>query len=251
MTVRSFYDTLAPWYHLIYPDWDGSIRRQASALHAVIQTHLAPATRRIWDAAAGIGTQAIGLTQHGYSVVASDLSEPAIHRAQWEAEHRHTQFPTVVADMRALPIRHDTVDLILACDNAVPHLLSNDAITDLFAEWHARLGPGGAFLISLRDYRSASPAGTEEVHEYGNRSGGDGTRVVLRQRWRWRPGRRYQLVFEFADAESGEIVAQPESDYYAIPPQEVAALARGAGFGDARVVDSDFFQPIVLGSVRA
>ncbi len=28
LNVRGFYDALAPWYHLVYPDWEGSGARQ-------------------------------------------------------------------------------------------------------------------------------------------------------------------------------------------------------------------------------
>ncbi|WP_406444403.1 hypothetical protein OHB14_36300 [Streptomyces sp. NBC_01613] len=30
-STRDFYDDLAPDYHLIFPDWDASMRRQAAA----------------------------------------------------------------------------------------------------------------------------------------------------------------------------------------------------------------------------
>jgi hypothetical protein len=29
VTVETFYDELAPFYHLIFPDWEASIQRQA------------------------------------------------------------------------------------------------------------------------------------------------------------------------------------------------------------------------------
>jgi hypothetical protein len=31
-----FYDQLAPYYHLLYPDWQASIYRQAAGLGAVL-----------------------------------------------------------------------------------------------------------------------------------------------------------------------------------------------------------------------
>jgi hypothetical protein len=37
MTTTDFYDQLAPFYHLIFPDWEASIRRQAAALENIIQ----------------------------------------------------------------------------------------------------------------------------------------------------------------------------------------------------------------------
>jgi hypothetical protein len=37
LSVERFYDELAPFYHLIFPDWEASIRRQAEALDGVIR----------------------------------------------------------------------------------------------------------------------------------------------------------------------------------------------------------------------
>jgi len=34
--VDSFYDALAPWYHLVYQDWEATIGRQGRALSALL-----------------------------------------------------------------------------------------------------------------------------------------------------------------------------------------------------------------------
>ena len=38
--TKDFYDRLAPFYHMIYPDWEQSIERQAAQLEKVIQGYL-------------------------------------------------------------------------------------------------------------------------------------------------------------------------------------------------------------------
>src|SRR6266700_8049565 len=100
MTTTEFYDQLAPLYHLIYPDWEASIRRQAAALNSVIREFWGKDHRTILDAACGIGTQSLGLAQLGYDVTASDLSPAEIERAKHEAAQRGLPIAFSVADMR-------------------------------------------------------------------------------------------------------------------------------------------------------
>lgn len=70
ISVARFYDELADDYHLIYADWDASIRRQGAALDALIGQDRAD----VLDCACGIGTQAIGLALRGHRVTGTDLT---------------------------------------------------------------------------------------------------------------------------------------------------------------------------------
>ena len=68
--VRGFYDDLAVDYHLLFPDWRASSARQAAALDAVVTTELGALppgakARHVLDAAAGVGTQLLGLAALG------------------------------------------------------------------------------------------------------------------------------------------------------------------------------------------
>ena len=51
--MPGFYDQLAPLYHLIYHDWDASIRRQGEQLAAVIEAEW-PGSRSVLDVSCGI-----------------------------------------------------------------------------------------------------------------------------------------------------------------------------------------------------
>ena len=72
--VAPFYDSLAPYYHLLYDDWEASVARQGAALADLLDSHGVRRGETILDAACGIGTQTIGLLANGYSVTASDCS---------------------------------------------------------------------------------------------------------------------------------------------------------------------------------
>jgi hypothetical protein len=82
MSVRTFYDELAPLYHLIYEDWETSLGRQGAALGALLGECWGADARAALDASLGIGTQALGLLARGFRVTGSDLSVGAVTRAR-------------------------------------------------------------------------------------------------------------------------------------------------------------------------
>jgi len=93
--MSDFYNRLAPFYHLIYPDWYASIDRQASTLDAIIRERL-PHPITILDIACGIGTQALGLAALGYDVTASDLSSASVDNTFYFVEDGGTASTTHV-----------------------------------------------------------------------------------------------------------------------------------------------------------
>jgi SAM-dependent methyltransferase len=152
VTVQAFYDGLAPLYHLVYEDWEATVARQGKALAALIAEHWGPDVRDVLDAALGIGTQALGLLANGFRVTGSDISVGAVTRARREAAMRRLPLVTLVADFRALAVRSSTFDVVLACDNALPHLDTAADIQTALAECFRSVRPGGGCLVSMRDY---------------------------------------------------------------------------------------------------
>ena len=170
--TKTFYDELAPYYHLLYPDWEASMVRQSHGLAAVLQEFGVPPGAPILDAACGIGTQALGLSMLGYQVTASDLAPAAVARASREAESRGLHIAFSVADLRELAaVFSAPFAAVLACDNAVPHLLSDREILRAFSQCHRTLAPGGVLLISVRDY-AAIERRSPDVRPYGSRTEG-------------------------------------------------------------------------------
>lgn len=112
---------MAPFYHLVYVDWEQAIQQQAAQLDTVIRDEWGANHQTILDVSCGIGTQALGLAQRNYQVTASDLSPVEIERAKTEAQQRGLTIPFSVADMRQAHTHHQAqFDLVIACDNAVP-----------------------------------------------------------------------------------------------------------------------------------
>ena len=130
-----FYDDLAPLYHLIFPDWTASIRRQGAQLDSIIQSEW-PGLRTVLDVSCGIGTQTLALAGRGYAVVGSDLSTRGIERARREADLRGLTVDFKVGDMRNAHEIHGTgYDLVISCDNSVPHLLTDGDLLLAFQQF--------------------------------------------------------------------------------------------------------------------
>jgi len=247
MSVRAFYDELAPLYHLVYEDWETSVARQGGALASLISECWGVDAHAGLDAALGIGTQALGLLAWGFRVTGSDLSIGAVARARREAVVRRLPLVSLVADFRALPVPSAAFDVVLLCDNSLPHLDSEADIQEALAECFRCVRRGGGCLISMRDYESTPPVGTVEVRPYGERLWA-GRRYHLRQVWTWR-GARYDLSFEITPADGTEAEATVlKTSYRAIPVWQVAVLMRAVGFEHVRRVDGRFFQPVLVGT---
>lgn len=215
--MAEFYDQLAPLYHLIFQDWDKSIARQAQQLTEIIKREWGSGIETVLDVSCGIGTQAIGLAQSGFRVTASDLSSEEITRAKREASARNLDIAFSVCDMREAYRHHGSgYDLVISCDNSIPHLLSDDDILAALREMHACLRLGGGCLITVRDY-DREERGKGIVKPYGVRDVGD-TRYVVFQVWDWEED-QYDLTMYFVE-ENGTLktvqthVMHPR--YYAI-----------------------------------
>ena len=248
MSTSAFYDELSGFYHLIFADWQASIERQARALDSIIRSEGGPELHTILDCSCGIGTQSIGLAARGYEVAASDLSPAAVERARLEARQRDLSLQVSVADMRSLYKHHGrTFDVVLSCDNSVPHLLSNEDILTAFREFYECTRPGGLCLVSVRDYAAMDFSSQIQLHPYGVRDEGD-VRYVLFQVWDLKPP-LYDTTFYVIEhrGSSPATVHATRTTYYAVPIPVLMELMKEAEFQDVRRIEGVFFQPIIAG----
>jgi 2-polyprenyl-3-methyl-5-hydroxy-6-metoxy-1,4-benzoquinol methylase len=180
--TKEFYDELSPFYHLIFQDWEASIEKQANILDGIIKSEWGDKVSAIADVSCGIGTQAIGLAQLGYDVDASDISVQEIQRAKEETKKRGLKVHYSVSDMRDLSAHHSKeFDVLISCDNSIPHLLSDQDILKAFREFYHCIKPGGGCLITLRDYEKESRDGIQ-VKPYDVRIE-NGIKYIIFQTW--------------------------------------------------------------------
>ncbi|GAA3675754.1 hypothetical protein GCM10022267_73230 [Lentzea roselyniae] len=187
-----------------FPDWDASMARQASQLSEFV-----PAGARVLDCACGIGTQAL---------------------------------PSLAADMRSLPFADASFDVVLAADNALPHLLTSDDVLAGLREMRRVLRPGGRLILSTRDYdtiRRERPVSTPP-------SVGPG-RTVWFQLWHWDGDQYEQEMFQLNEAESWRVVVS-KTRYWAVTCDEITELAERAGFGYLEWSLHVYCQPLMIGT---
>lgn len=245
--VAPFYDRLAPHYHLLYGDWEASVARQGAALARLLETHGVRPGEMILDAACGIGTQTIGLLANGYEVAASDCSPGAVERLKSELLNRGLSSQAYVDDLRCL--RHSasgTFGAVVACDNCIPHLLSDDELLDCFRSCLRCLRPGGLGVFSVRDYATI-PRISPDVRPYGARNTGDG-RFLAVQVWDW-DGDQYDLrMYLTVERPDGSCATQVlRSRYYAVTINRLLTLMQEAGFVATQRMDDVLFQPVLIG----
>jgi 2-polyprenyl-3-methyl-5-hydroxy-6-metoxy-1,4-benzoquinol methylase len=126
--MENFYDNLANLYHLIFEDWNTSLERQGELLSDIIQKNWSNASY-ILDLSCGIGTQSLALAKHSYQVTASDLSVKSMERAKREAQNRSLKIAFSICDMRQALVCHGGgFNVVISCDNSVPHLLTDEDI---------------------------------------------------------------------------------------------------------------------------
>lgn len=245
--MADFYDELADDYHLIYPDWDASIRRQGDALGALIGRDRAV----VLDCSCGIGTQALGLALCGYHVTGTDLSRRAVARAAREAAHRNLSLRTAAADMRRLPFPDGRFDVVVCADNSLPHLLTEQDAHAALTEMCRVLRPAGLLLVSTRPYddllRDRPVSTPPQVH----RTADSGERTVTFQLWHWHEdGEHYDLEhFQLLPAGAGWRVQVRRTTYWALGRDRLAGLAAEAGFVDLgwrMPQETGFFQQLLV-----
>jgi SAM-dependent methyltransferase len=245
----TFYEGLAPLYHLVYHDWERSLESQSAALSAIIRKHWGESPRTILDVSCGIGTQAIGLARLGYNVTGSDLSPKAIERAVAESGAHHVEISFSVCDMRNAYNHHQKqFDVVISCDNSITHLLSDGEIKMALEQMHLSTKPGGGCLLTIRDY-DKEERGTGLIKHYGVRPTGE-TRHIVFQVWDF-TGDIYDLAMYFVEDDGKSEIAPARvfrARYYAISPNRLLQLMENAGFTRVERLDAGFYQPVLIGT---
>jgi SAM-dependent methyltransferase len=253
MSTRDFYDQLAPDYHLVHQDWDAVIERQGDALDRLIRS-ASPQAKEILDCSCGIGTQAIGLARRGYRVHGTDISERSIDRARKEAERLSATASFGVCDFRDLSSVDGLFDVVMSCDNAIPHMLTDDDVDRVLASMYAKLRPGGLIVISVRDYdkemTERRPTGVPVIHA------GPPRRVVVRlQDWDAPDSPMHTVQFLIlTEGQSEWTVEQFSGRFRALTRSALKRAAELAGF--ARITwhsaeEVPFHQPVMTGLKEA
>ena len=245
--TQKFYDSMASQYDKFYLDWKATTHEEAAFLSKIFQRHGFDQNAGILDCACGIGTQAIGLAALGYSVTASDISAGEIEEAKKRAEENHVSLCLKQADFCALSDAFtEQFDIVIAMDNARPHMLSHAALERAVDSIIGRVRSGGIFVASIRDYDMMLQEKPAHSAPYVHKTG-KGQRVLF-QTWDW-AGENYRFIQYIIDDEETLQISKFACEYRATRRDELTELLLSAG---CRKVswefpeETGFYQPIVI-----
>lgn len=248
-SVVDFYDGLATDYHLVYEDrWDEAVDWQGAALDELIRSRR-PQASGVLDCSCGIGTQAIGLALRGYRVHGTDISKASIERARAEAARLGAEVSLGVADFRELGDVSGEFDVVISCDNALPHLLDDDDLLRALRSMRSKLSPGGLLLISTRDFdRALVDRPSAPVIQV---VAGPPRRLIVRLHdWDAPDSSLYTVRFLIlTETKTGWTLVEHSTRYRAITSEAMAEAAQQAGFSQPTwmsATDIGFHQPVML-----
>jgi len=238
---------MAPDYDKLFLDWQASTREHAAVLDNLFKNNGFDTSAKILDCACGIGTQAIGLAAMGYSVTGSDISKGELSEARKRAAQNHVQVPFVNADFCALwKIFDSPFDIVIAMDNALPHMLTDRALACAIRSIVNQISPGGMFVASIRDYDALlmdkPPCSPPYIHKTD-----EGQRVSF-QTWDWY-GENYKLIQYIVEDEQTLQIKKFECEYRATRRDELTNLLMANGCQEVAWLfpeETHFYQPIVI-----
>lgn len=245
--IQNFYDNLADKYDKLFLDWQGTTREQAQILKKIFANFGFEHDAKILDCACGIGTQAIGLAALGYNVTASDVSLGELSEAKKRAEDNNVSIRFEQANFCALSDTFkERFDIIIAMDNALPHMLTKDALESAAVSIVSQLTDEGIFVASIRDYdallESKPPYSPPYIHKT------DKGRRVSFQTWDW-SGDRYKLTQYIIEDEGTPTVSKFDCEYRAVKREELTEIFIKKGCNKVEWLfpeDTGFYQPIVV-----
>ena len=245
--TQTFYDNLASQYDKLFLDWQSTTQEQAVILNQLFSDNGFDKTARVLDCACGIGTQAIGLASFGYHVTASDIRDGEIAEAKERAAKNNVTIRFEHADFCALSETFsEPFDIVIAMDNALPHMLSKSALNAAIQSITNQIVPGGMFVASIRDYDALlmdkPPYSPPYIHKTET-----GQRVSF-QTWTWDDD-HYKLVQYIIDDEKTLQISKFECEYRATRRDELTGLLLSNGCSKVEWMfpeETGFYQPIVI-----
>ena len=245
--TQSFYDDMASRYDKLFLDWEATTVEQVDILDALFRASGFDRTASVLDCACGIGTQAIGLAALGYELTASDISDNELAEARVRAERRGVKVRFSHADLRALSeVFSQRFDIVIAMDNALPHMLTHEALSSAVRSIAGQVRHGGIFVASIRDYDELLEIKPSYAPPYIHKTP-TGQRVSF-QTWDWE-GDNYRLVQYIIDDEGSLEVSRFACEYRATRRSELTELLVASGCTEVSWMMPDetgFYQPIVV-----
>ena len=245
--IKSFYDDMATQYDLLFQDWLETTKIQAKILDNIFKSYGFDENAKLLDCACGIGTQAIGLAMLGYKVNASDLSDGELKEAEKRANENGVNISFKQANFCKLSDSFsEKFDIIIAMDNALPHMLSKEDLHCAIESISNQTDNGGIFVASIRDYDELLKQKPQYSTPYIHKT--DKGQKVSFQTWEWL-GENYKFTQYIIDDESSLSIGKFDCEYRAVKREELTQHLLSCGFTKVDwkfPEETGFYQPIVI-----
>jgi SAM-dependent methyltransferase len=240
----------------MFEDFNGEVPHQGRVLNHVIRKyHPRKGKLSLLDCSCGIGTQALGLARYSYQVHATDLSPKAVLEARRRAKNLGVSITFGVADFRKLSKQvKGRFDVVISCENALPHLLTNSDLVLGLKNIRSKIKPGGLFLLGIRDYDPILKERPTSPRKHAFYKDKLGERVYF-QVWDWKKGTNiYKVNLFLVRRVKGIWKTQCQETYYrAITRNELTGLMKKAGFIQVKWLmpeETGYLQPLAAAWVK-
>lgn len=148
--IEHYESLLANHYTWMSGGFDAKVAAQA-ALFKRLHVHPA-ATRKAVDLGCGPGFQSLALAQMGFAVTSIDANRQMLDELNVHA--RNLEIRTVLHDLSTLRTCSSLpaqADCAVCMGDTLIHLPTLETVTELFAQVHDVLAPGGLLILGFRD----------------------------------------------------------------------------------------------------
>ncbi len=190
----------------------------------------------IHDCSFGTGCLTLCLTQLGYAVSGSDISEPMLERGRGKAVEMGIHVPLTACDFRELS-RHVSgkFSCVMSTGNSIVHVDNRD-VARVLREMDSLVADGGYLYLDVRNWDRALEArerfqvGTPFFKE-------DGTRINYFQVWDYNPDSTVTInILQVYERENREIDRKVyEETLYPVSREFLLATLSELGYGDIAV----------------
>ncbi|NHI94562.1 MAG: class I SAM-dependent methyltransferase [Candidatus Lokiarchaeota archaeon] len=238
--TENFYDTIASKYDWLFSDWNKIKNQEMDLLLPFLREK---EVKSILDCACGTGMQSIGLLEHGFKVLASDISKKMIDQAIDNAKNRGLVLNTIQADFRELKSKISTqFDAIICMGNSLSHLLTNQDLKLALKNMRDLLNKNGFIIIEIRNFDRLLEKKNRFIPLKINDQIGNQFVTIFYVLDFLEHICRFNVIYILQDIQSKDYKIDVNSvDYNPIKSKEFISLLEQAGFFKIKLIEDEYF----------
>lgn len=246
--TNDYYNYFADMYHIILPDWESDIQTEGKIIKKLLERYSETPVTSVLDCMCGIGIQTMSLALEGFQVYGSDISHGEIAFAKKESIRRGLDIEYQVADCKKLKETFlQKFDAIIAMDNAMPHLLSEENFTVALKSIYDQLNDNGVFLASFRNYDEILKMKPTMAYPPRRKYTSSAVYTILKM-WNWEEDICTSEQYVIEDTQNDHHIYYQTYKQWAVTKETIFAICNKTSFQKKYWLlesDTDYYQPIL------